>query len=340
MRPRSRCHLARGALLIAKEEYPNLDIDEYLDKLATLAREAEPIVRAGEDTVERVQLLSHFLFELKGFEGNAENYNDPRNSFLNDVLNRRLGLPITLSVVYLEVGRRLGINLYGVSFPNHFLVKAVDERGELIIDPFVGGKILALDEIRARLTQIYGQPVELNPAMLKARGARHILARMLRNLKIIYMGASDWTRALSALDRIIMLEPRSLDELVERGGLFERLECFKPALDDYQSFLSQAPEHPAAEAAREAVLRLIRQVALDKLIARQPGWLKFRKPAISSSRAAPPSPIMNCGASSRAPARAISITSRKSKRSSRPTTTSATRRIESRPTRLRISTNC
>jgi regulator of sirC expression with transglutaminase-like and TPR domain len=254
--------LARGALLIAKEEYPDLDVELYIDKLATLAREAEPIVRAGEDTVERVQLLSHFLFELKGFEGNAENYNDPRNSFLNDVINRRLGIPITLSVVYLEVGRRLGINLYGVSFPTHFLVKAVDERGELIIDPFVGGKILALDEIRARLTQIYGQPVELNPAMLKARGARHILARILRNLKIIYMGASDWTRALSALDRIIMLEPRALDELVERGGLYERLECFKSALDDYQSFLSMAPEHPSAEAAREAVLRLIRQVAL------------------------------------------------------------------------------
>jgi regulator of sirC expression with transglutaminase-like and TPR domain len=254
--------LARGALLIAKEEYPDLDIDAYLDKLATLAREAEPIVRAGEDTIEKVQLLSHFLFELKGFEGNAENFKDPRNSFLNDVINRRLGIPITLSVIYLEVGRRLGINLFGVSFPTHFLVKAVDERGELIIDPFVGGKILALDEIRARLTQIYGQPVELNPAMLKSRGARHILARMLRNLKLVYLDTSDWTRALAALDRIILLEPRALEDLVERGSLFERLECFKPALDDYQSFLSQAPEHPAADAAREAVLRLIRQVAL------------------------------------------------------------------------------
>src|SRR5260370_23231940 len=105
--------LARGALLIAKEEYPSLDIDEYLDKLATLAREAEPIVRAGEDTIERVQLLSHFLFELKGFEGNAETYNDPRNSFLNEVLNRRLGLPITLSVAYLEVGRPLPTNPLG-----------------------------------------------------------------------------------------------------------------------------------------------------------------------------------------------------------------------------------
>src|ERR1035437_6266221 len=205
----------RGALLIAKEEYPGLDLEEYLDKIATLAREAEPIVRAGEDTVERVQLLSHFLFELKGFEGNAENYNDPRNSFLNDVIDRRLGIPITLSGGHLEVGRRLGITRYGVSSASQFLVKAVDEGGELIIDPFVGGKILALDEIRARLTQIYGQPVELNAAMLKQRGARHILARMLRNLKIIYMGASDWTRALAALERIIMLGPRAPDWMGE-----------------------------------------------------------------------------------------------------------------------------
>ncbi len=254
--------LARGALLIAKEEHPSLDVDAYIDRLATLAREAEPIVRAGADTVERVQLLSQFLFEQKGFEGNRDKYGDPRNSFLNEVLDRRLGIPITLSIVYLEVGRRLGINLYGVGFPTHFLVKAVDERGELIIDPFYGGSILDLDEIRARLAQIYNQPVELHPAMLKPANARHILVRLLRNLKSIYIGAADLSRALAALDRILMLDPRALDDLVERGNLYERLECFKPALDDYQSFLSQAPEHPAADAAREAVMRLVRQVAL------------------------------------------------------------------------------
>src|SRR5208282_5805238 len=115
---------------------PELDIDKYMDQLATLAREAEPAVHAGANTVERVQALSHFLFEERGFEGNRDRYSDPRNSFLNEVLDRRLGIPITLSIVYLEVGRRLGIDLYGVSFPAHFLVKAVDERGELIIDPF------------------------------------------------------------------------------------------------------------------------------------------------------------------------------------------------------------
>ncbi|MGB6554219.1 MAG: tetratricopeptide repeat protein [Candidatus Binataceae bacterium] len=254
--------LARGALLIAKEEYPALDVDHYLERIAALAREAEPIVHAGSDTVERIQLLSHFLFEQKGFQGNRDEYSDPRNSFLNDVLERRKGIPITLSVIYLEIGRRLGLNLYGISFPTHFLVKAVDERGELVIDPFYDGAILSLEDIRARLAENFGQPVELHPAMLRPIGARATLARMLVNLKIIYLAASDWSRALSALDRILLLDPRSVEALAERGGLFERLECFKAALDDFQSFLSIAPEHPGADNARESVLRLVRQVAL------------------------------------------------------------------------------
>jgi regulator of sirC expression with transglutaminase-like and TPR domain len=253
--------LARAGLLVAKEEYPHLDVDHYLDQFAALAREAEPLVRAGADTIEKVQLLSEFLFVRKGFEGNRDQFGDPRNSYLNEVLDRRLGIPISLAVIYIDVGRRLGLNLFGVSFPTHFLVKAVDDRGELIIDPFNAGAILSLDEIRARLTQIYGQPVNVQPAMLQAVGARQILARMLRNLKNIYTTGSDFPRALAALDRILMLDPRSLEELIERGALYEKLECFGAALEDFQSFLTQAPEHPAAEGAREAVVRLMRQVA-------------------------------------------------------------------------------
>lgn len=253
--------LARGALLIAQEEYPDLDIEQYLARIAELAREAEPLVQAATNTVEKIQALSDFLFNQKGFDGNREKFGDPRNSFLNDVLERRLGIPITLAVIYLEVGRQLGLNLFGVSFPAHFLVKAVDDRGELIIDPFNGGAILDLDEIKARLAQIYGQPVELNPAMLKSVGAREILARMLRNLKNIYAAASDWQRALSVLDRLLMLDPRSVEEILERGALYERLECFGPALEDFRSFLTQAPNHPGAEVARDAIVRLTRQVS-------------------------------------------------------------------------------
>ena len=107
-----------------------------MDKLAAMAREAELVVRMGNDTIEKIQLLSHFLFEQKGFEGNRDDYSDPRNSFLNEVIDRRRGIPITLSILYIEIGRRVGLNLYGVGFPTHFLVKAVDDRGELIIDPF------------------------------------------------------------------------------------------------------------------------------------------------------------------------------------------------------------
>jgi regulator of sirC expression with transglutaminase-like and TPR domain len=253
--------LARGALLIAKDEYPDLDLEKYLDQLAALAREAEPALHAAESTVEKIQGLSEFLFTRKGFEGNRDQYGDPRNSFLNQVLERHLGIPISLSVLYIEVGRRLGLNLYGVSFPTHFLVKAVDDRGEIIIDPFNEGAILDLDEIRARLQQIYRQPVDLHPDMLKPVGARHILMRMLRNLKNIYAQGADWQRVLSALDRILMLDPRSLEELLERAVLYERMECFSAALDDFQSFLTQAPGHPAVETVREAVIRLTQQVS-------------------------------------------------------------------------------
>ena len=261
MAAREPIPLARGALLIAKEEYPGLDVDDYLAQIADLAREGAAQVNGGADTIEKVQLLSDFLFAQKGFDGNRDQFADPRNSFLNEVLERRRGIPITLSVVYIEVGRQLGLNLFGVGFPAHFLVKAVDERGELIIDPFNAGMILGLDEIRARLAKIYGQPVDLNPAMLKAVGAREILTRMLRNLKNIYASGSDWNRALGTLDRILILDPRAVEEMLERGGLHERLECFGPALADFRAFLAQAPEHPGADVAREAVVRLLRQVS-------------------------------------------------------------------------------
>ena len=197
--------LARGALLIAKEEYPSLDVEKYLNALIELGRQGEAIVRAGANTVERVERLSHFLFEQQGFAGNVDEFDDPRNSFLNDVIERRLGIPISLSVIYIEVGRRMGLNLHGVSFPGHFLVKAVDERGELIIDPFNQGRVLGLDDLRSRLRQIYGEEIEVQPELLQTAETRHILSRMLRNLKNIYIVSSDWTRALSALDRILIL---------------------------------------------------------------------------------------------------------------------------------------
>ena len=250
--------LARGALLIAQEEYPQLDLDGYMDKIATLAREAELVVKVGNDTIEKIQLLSHFLFEQKGFEGNREEYADPRNSFLNEVIDRRRGIPITLSVLYIEVGRRLGLNLYGVGFPTHFLVKAVDERGELIIDPFYEGAILTLEEIRARLTQVYGQPVEVSPAHLKPVGTRHILVRMLRNLKAVYLkgwrldaraiGARSHPAARPALTRRADGARRAVREPRMLQGRARRLPEFSLAGARPHRFGNRARGHAAAVA--------------------------------------------------------------------------------------------
>lgn len=252
--------LATGALLIAKEEYPGLDVGRYAHSLDELAREAEPWAEAG-GVFERVQGLSRFLFEHKGFAGNRLSYGDPRNSFLNEVLERRLGIPITLSIVYLEVGRRLGLSLSGISFPGHFLVGALDDHVQLIVDPFEQGILLTREDLEARLERSYGQPVRIPPAALQAATPRQILARMLRNLKGIYTAASDWPRALGALDRILMLQPRATEHLLERAQLLEMLECFKPALDDLQSFAAIAPEHPAIDAVREKIVQLAREVA-------------------------------------------------------------------------------
>jgi regulator of sirC expression with transglutaminase-like and TPR domain len=252
--------LARGALLIAKEEYPELDLEGYLGRLDELAREAEPWT-AGEDNLARTQGLSRFLFEDQRFAGNRLSYGDPRNSFLNEVLDRKLGIPITLSLVYLEVGRRLGIRLEGVAFPGHFLVKAVDGGGEIIVDPFNQGVLLTREDLQARLQTAYGQPVHLGPAALRAASPRQILFRMLRNLKNIYTASSDWMRALAAMDRALLLEPRAVDTLLERAKLYEMLECFKAALEDLQAVIRIAPEHPAADALRDKIVYLMREVA-------------------------------------------------------------------------------
>ena len=329
--------LARGALLIAQEEYPELEVDKYLDKLAALAREAEVVVKMGNDTIEKIQLLSHFLFEQKGFAGNRDEYSDPRNSFLNEVIDRRRGIPITLSVIYLEVGKRLGLNLYGVGFPTHFLVKAVDERGELIIDPFYDGAILTLEEIRARLTQVYGQPVEVSPAHLKPIGTRHILVRMLRNLKAVYLQGGDSTRALSALDRILLLDPRSLEELMERGALYESLNVSRPRSTTFKVFCRKRPGIPPRRPRARPCCgcRAKSIVSTDSLIT----WQKFLTKPTSSRRAAPESPIWSCAASSKMRVDAISSTSPRCVRSSHRSRPNATRRAASRKTLSRTSTS-
>ena len=237
-------NLAEAALLIAMDEYPGLDVESYLrqlDELASGVQERLPAQAGLEDTLVT---LNQFLFVEQGFSGDTENFDDPRNSFLNEVLDRKLGIPITLSIIYMEVGRRLGLPLKGVSFPGHFLVKFSTQDGEVVLDPFSGGSLMSKEDLEEMLEETYGTvdathaPLE---RLLTASGKKDILVRMLRNLKGAYLRRERYDKALSAVNQILLIQPEQPDEIRDRGSIYEHLECFRAALENFQDYLSLRP---------------------------------------------------------------------------------------------------
>jgi regulator of sirC expression with transglutaminase-like and TPR domain len=252
--------LAEATLLIAAEAYPGLDITRYMRALDELAAEAERAVGATGSDAERVRKLVEFLSIQRQFRGNQDDYYDRRNSFLNEVIERRTGIPITLAVVYMEVARRLGLVLHGVGFPGHFLAKHPGASPELIIDPFFG-QILSARDCAERLRAVLGDHAKLEPGHLRAATPKEILVRILRNLKQIYLQARELEPALSCSERILLIEPELAHELRDRGLLYEQLECFAAARGDLERFLALAPEDPSAATIRERLIDLGRHGA-------------------------------------------------------------------------------
>lgn len=251
--------LAEAALLIAAETDPTVDVDRYLEQLNNLAEQARVTVMAASDAPGRIERLNHFLFVEKGFVGNRESYYDPRNSFLNHVLDRRTGIPITLSLVYIEVAQRLGLPVRGVGFPGHFLTKYVGEP-EIIIDAYFG-QILSEAECKDRLKAVLGRGATFNRSYLKTASAKEILGRMLANLKQIYVQGNDLTSALSCVDRMLLLTPDSPREVRDRGLIYEQLECYGAAMADLERFLKLAPDDDSIDVVRASLVNLQRQVA-------------------------------------------------------------------------------
>lgn len=258
--PDDRIDLAEAALLIAREEYPELDVGAYLGRLDELAAVARLSVHPDSPAVEQIAQFNQFMFVERRFAGNRDNYYDPRNSYLNEVLDRRTGIPISLSLVYSEVAQRLDLPVYGVSFPGHFLVKYVGTP-EIIIDPFFG-IVITQQECTQRLHGIYGPKARFEPRLLHPAGTREILVRMLSNLKQIYVDMADFDRALACVDRILLLQPDEPRELRDRGILYQRLECYAAALRDFERYLRLAPDDKAAELVREGLPDLRRQAAM------------------------------------------------------------------------------
>jgi regulator of sirC expression with transglutaminase-like and TPR domain len=254
--------LDEAALTLAAEEYPKLEPEAYLarlDALGALVRR-----RAGEQqrTAGRLRTLCDVLFGELGFRGNAEAYYDPRNSFLNEVLERRLGIPISLSLLLMEVGRRAGLPLQGVGLPRHFLVKLGPQAGpEVFVDAFDGGAILSREECALRFG---GGPATpgLDPRWFEPVTPRELLARMLRNLKKVYLELGDDVRAGWVVDRLVLVAPEAAEEVRDRGLLSERLGLRSAAARDLAAYLTRAPGAPDAAQIRERLDALRAQPGL------------------------------------------------------------------------------
>jgi regulator of sirC expression with transglutaminase-like and TPR domain len=232
--------LDRAALTIALEEYPDLDIQVYLRRLDTLAARVEVLVGTDRNPTNVIESINDVLFVQEGLRGNDKDYYDPRNSFLNEVLDRRLGIPISLSVIYVEVARRIDFKIDGVGFPGHFLVKHVSEDREIVIDPFNRGKILTTNECQELLDKLYNGSVAMNPSLLQPMEKRSIITRMLYNLKGIYTQKEQSQKAIAAIDKILILNPLTPSELRDRGLLYMQTSMFAKALADLESYLSRA----------------------------------------------------------------------------------------------------
>jgi regulator of sirC expression with transglutaminase-like and TPR domain len=249
--------LDEAALAIAEEEYPRLDPAESLRALDALAERVRSGAGPGHRPASLLRALRAVLAEEERFRGNSDRYQDPRNSFLNEVLARRLGIPITLSLVYMEVARRAGLPLQGVGFPGHFLVKYVSPSGaEVFVDAFNGGETLSPEECVSRFRAVSGDR-PFDPRYLAAVTPRQILGRMLHNLKRIYLEANDDVRAYWVIDRILMLAPNQAIEVRDRGLVAARLGASGPAARDLAAYLEAAPGALDADEVR-AVLASLR----------------------------------------------------------------------------------
>jgi len=247
-RPEDEVDLARASLLVACEEYPRLEVEDYLERLDGMAGALRG--RMGISPEAAVASINRVFFEEQGFHGNTEEYYDPRNSFLNDVLDRRTGIPISLSTVYIAVGRRAGVGVHGVGLPGHFVVRVSTAGGEALVDPFNGGALLTPQDCQERLDRIYGGRLRMVAGMLAPCPPRALLSRTVRNLKAIYLKAGDHERALRTAELLVLLNPEAPEERRDRGLILATLECYGLAAQDLETYVAAVPVGTEADQLR------------------------------------------------------------------------------------------
>jgi regulator of sirC expression with transglutaminase-like and TPR domain len=252
------------ALLIARDEYPDLDAGGYVQRIREYASALQP--RMPDELPAQLSTINTYLFEELGFAGNTRQFDDPRNSYLNEVFDRKLGIPISLAVVQIELTRRLGLPLDGISFPGHFLVRLPVDDGILVLDPYNRGRPVGVEELKERASTHLGgqQPDDVQLVeILEPASHRTILARMLRNLVGIYQERADWERLARSADRLLKITPASPEAWRARGLAYRELGYAHGAREDLARYLHAMPEAEDAEAVRQALVDVSR--ARDRL---------------------------------------------------------------------------
>ena len=233
--------LVEASLVIALEETPALDMGRHLEEVGAWSEVVRSRLEGSRDVERIVETINRVLFEEEGFHGEDDDYYDPRNALLSDALERHAGLPITLSVLYLEISRRLGVEAAGVALPGRFLVKFSGPFGVIVVDPFDGGRVLTTVELQRLLDRVFGGGVQLREQHLRSFSPHEVLARELAQLKAAYLARHDLTRAAASIDRLLILDDRDAYEVRDRAGLAMQLHAYHQAIELFERYLALMP---------------------------------------------------------------------------------------------------
>lgn len=253
----------RAALTLARSiAYPKLDIHFYLTQLTALAEEARPQIASASSLTEKIGLLSDFLYYKKGFRGNRTNYYDPRNSYLNCVMDRKVGIPITLAVVYVAVAQRLGLRAYGVGLPGHFIVGVYENGSEVLIDPFNAGQRLSAADCARLVHDHSGYEGAFQPKWLKPVSPINLLARMLTNLCNAYIQSEDWPSAIPVIQHLLLVQPDTDFHLRDLGYLYLYNGSLRLSAQYLEAYLQRAPDASDYENVRSSLEIITGRLAL------------------------------------------------------------------------------
>lgn len=254
--PNEEIDTVGAAFLIARTAYPNLDETGYRRSLAVMSKKLRSRLYPGDHPAEAIEKLNRILFEQEGFDGSRHDYYEPDNSYLNRVMDRKRGIPITLSLIYTEVGRLAGLNLHGVGMPGHFITALQHETGRILIDPFNQGNILSEEKCREMVKDRLSGRSVLKEQWLNPAKPREVIARMLRNLKAIYLHTNNNRKAFEMLHWLLILNPDAHRERVERGMLYEAMGNTDRAVLDFERYLELAPNAADADQIQSRIQKL------------------------------------------------------------------------------------